>query len=46
MPLVLAVFLIGVVMVLAGIAGNMFFKSKRGFGFPAWEQFLPFGCFF
>jgi cytochrome d ubiquinol oxidase subunit II len=45
MPLVLAVFLIGVVMVLAGIAGNMFFKSKKGFGFPAWEQFLPFGCF-
>ncbi|MPS73420.1 MAG: cytochrome d ubiquinol oxidase subunit II [Chryseobacterium sp.] len=50
MPLVLAVFLIGVVMVLAGIAGNMFFKSKKGIWFSGlgtvltvWMLFLIAG---
>lgn len=50
MPLVLAVFLIGVVMVLAGIAGNIFFKSKKGIWFSGlgtvltvWMLFLIAG---
>ena len=50
MPLVLAVFLIGVVMVLAGIAANMFFKSKKGIWFSGlgtvltvWMLFLIAG---
>ncbi|SDG35328.1 cytochrome d ubiquinol oxidase subunit II [Epilithonimonas hungarica] len=50
MPLVLAVFLVGVVLVLAGIAANMFFNSKKGIWFSGlgtvltvWMLFLIAG---
>lgn len=50
MPLVLAVFLIGVVLVLVGIAKNVFFKSKEGIWFSGlgtvltvWMLFLIAG---
>jgi cytochrome d ubiquinol oxidase subunit II len=50
MPLVLAIFLMGVVMVLVGIAANMFFKSKKGIWFSGlgtvltvWMLFLIAG---
>lgn len=40
MPLVLAIFLAGVVLVLAGIAANIFFKSKKGIWFSGWGTVL------